>query len=303
MPAPDVLIVGSIALDTIKTPFGKVKDALGGSAVYAAYAASFFCKPAIMGVVGKDFPKKHLKMLEARGIDTSAVEVSKGKTFRWEGFYDFDLNIAHTKKTELGVFKHFKPEVPETLRNTGFVFLGNISPKLQLSVLNQMEKKPELAVSDTMNYWICKDRKGVLEVVKKADMGLMNDGEARMLFRTGSLVKAAREILKLDSEFAVIKKGEHGCVLFTKDTHFAAPGYPLENVLDPTGAGDSFAGAFMGYLAKTRSLTEPNLRKAVVYGSTVASFAAEGFSLGNLRNKTFGDIESRYLQFRKIVEF
>jgi len=302
----DVLIVGSLALDTIKTPFGKVKDALGGSATFAAVAASLFCKPAIVGVVGKDFPDEHLKMLEERGIDISAVERSDKGTFKWEGYYEHDLNVAHTVRTELNSFEHFEPGVPGHLRETPFVFLGNIAPKMQASVLGQMEssgKKPQLSVSDTMNYWIKKDREGVLGIIKDVNIGLMNDGEARMLFRTNNLAKAAQEILGLNSEFAIIKKGEHGCVLYTKDSHFAAPGYPLEKVLDPTGAGDSFAGAFIGYLAKTKDLGEANMRKAIIYGSVVASFVAEGFSIENIKGKTVADIDERYAEFKKIVEF
>ncbi|MBU0662463.1 sugar kinase, partial [Candidatus Micrarchaeota archaeon] len=294
---------GSLALDTIKTPFGEVKDALGGSAMFASVAASLFCKPAIVGVVGEDFPEEHLKMLEKRGIDISAVEKSDKGTFKWEGYYEHDLNVAHTVKTELNSFEHFEPKVPEHLRETPFVFLGNIAPKLQMSVIGQMKTKPGLSVSDTMNFWIQQDKKGVLDVIRKVDIGLMNDGEARMLFNTNSILKAAQEILKLDSDIAIIKKGEHGCVLYTDKTHFAAPGYPLEKVLDPTGAGDSFAGAFIGYLAKTRDLSEKNVRKAIIYGSTVASFVAEGFSIDNIKGKTVADIDERYAEFKKIVEF
>ncbi len=303
-PLVDLVIVGSIALDSVRTPFGEVSRALGGSATYAAYAASFFAKPGIVGVVGSDFPNGHLEMLRKRGIDLSGLERRKDeKTFFWEGNYDFDMNLAHTVKTELNAFAKFNPELPDSYRKAEFLFLGNISPELQLAVLRQMKKRPKLVLADTMNFWIERNKDKVLKVVKEVDIALMNDAEARELFKTHNLVKAARRILRLDSEFAIIKKGEHGATLFTDSTFFSAPGYPLEDVIDPTGAGDCFAGAFLGYLSKTRSLTERNIRKAVVYASAVASFNAEGFSLNRLRQITRRDIEKRFREFRKISEF
>lgn len=300
---PDVVIVGSVALDSIRTPFGEVKEVIGGSATYSAFACSFFSKPGLVAVAGKDFPKENIELLEKREIDLTGLEIKDGKTFRWEGYYEFDLNQAHTVKTELNVFDKFSPALPEKYKNAEFLFLGNIDPELQLNVLNQMKKRPKLVIADTMNYWIETKREKVLEVIKAVDIGLMNDGEARMLFNTTNLVKAAREILKLDSEIAIIKKGEHGSILFTVDTHFSAPGYPLENVKDPTGAGDCFAGAMIGYLAKTKDLSESNFRKAMVYASALASLNAEDFSLNNLKRISISDIERRYTEFREIVKF
>jgi len=300
---PDVVIVGSVALDSVQTPFGKVERVLGGSASFSSVACSFFAKPGIVAVVGKDFPSENIDFFKSKGIDTKGLEVAEGKTFFWEGKYDFDLNTAHTIKTELNVFENFKPELPVSYKDAEFLFLGNIDPELQLQVLGQMNKRPKLVVADTMNYWIENKRDKVLEVVKKVDIALMNDGEARQLFETANLIDAAKKILELDSKIAIIKKGEHGCILFYEGNYFVAPGYPLEKVIDPTGAGDSFAGAMIGYLAKTSSLNEKNLRKALIYASSVASFNAEGFSLERLKTLSLEDINKRFNEFKKIMEF
>ncbi len=300
----EVVIVGSVALDDVKTPFGEVKNALGGSATYASIACSLFSKPGIVGVVGKDFPHKYIELLESKKIDLQGLEVDrKGKTFRWKGEYGLDLNTAKTIKTELNAFQSFSPKLPEAYRKADFLFLGNIGPELQLSVLAQMEKRPKLVVADTMNLWIETKRQKVLEVVEEVDLCLMNDAEARQLFRTSSIVKAAREILRLDSESAIIKKGEHGCVLFTKDSYFSCPGYPLENVKDPTGSGDAFGGSLIGYLAKTRDFSHANMRKAVVYASSTASFNAEGFSVERLKSVALKDVQQRYSEFAGFVKF
>ena len=299
----DVVILGSMAFDSLETPFGKVEMALGGSATYAATAASLFVKPGIVSIVGTDFPKEHSKFLESRGIDLSGVEHAKGKTFYWKGKYGFDINAAETLDVQLNVVEGFKPKVPDKYKNADYLFLGNFEPAIQKSVLEQMTKRPKLVVSDTMNYYIEKDREAVLEMVKLSDIALMNDGEARQLFKTASLVEAAKEILKLDSKIAIIKKGEHGCIFMTKDSFFSAPGYPLEKVVDPTGAGDSFAGTLTGYLAKTGDLSDENIRKAIVYASAVASYNAEGFSLDNLKKISTKDIDKRVNEFKKIVEF
>ena len=299
----DVVIVGSVALDSVKTPFGKVERALGGSATYASVAASFFSRPGIVGIVGRDFPKEHSEFLQRRGVDLSGLSFAEGKTFHWEGEYGFDLNQATTKKTELNVFEKFQPVLPKEYRKCGFLFLGNIQPELQLDVLSQMNRRPKLVIADTMNLWIQTKREKVLEVVKAVDICLMNDAEARMLFKTPNLIKAAREIIRLDSEMAIIKKGEHGSILFTEKSFFALPGYPLENVVDPTGAGDCFAGALMGWLSKTKDLSENNFRKAMVYASTIASFNAEGFSLDNLKKTGLADVEERFKAFKEIVKF
>ncbi|MBI2141141.1 sugar kinase [Candidatus Woesearchaeota archaeon] len=299
----NLVVVGSLALDTVKTPFGRVKDALGGAATYASYSASFFSKPAIVGVVGKDFPQQHLRLLEQRGVSVEGIKVDgKGKTFRWQGYYEYDMNEAKTVKTELGVFADFKPQLPESYKDAEYVFLANIDPELQLNVLQQV-KKPKLTLLDTMNYWINNKRQKLLEVIKSVDVLLLNDGEARQLFETPSLVKAAAAVLKLGPKFIIIKKGEHGALLFGDGSHFSAPGYPLENIKDPTGCGDSFAGALIGYLAGKGSTEEKELRKAIIYGSVVASFNAEDFSLERLKRLTAADIEKRYREFERIREF
>lgn len=299
----NLVIVGSVALDTVKTPFGKVKEALGGAATYSSYAASFFSKPGIVGVVGTDFPQKHTELLQQRGIDTSGVAVDKsGKTFRWEGYYEYDMNEAKTVRTELGVFANFRPQLPDSYKDAEYVFLANIDPELQLEVLSQV-KKPKLVLLDTMNYWINNKRRQLLDVVKRADTLLLNDSEARQLFETPNLVKAAAAALKLGPKFVIIKKGEHGALLFSNGSHFSAPSYPLEAIKDPTGCGDSFAGALIGYMASKNSSSESDLRKAVIYGSVVASFNAEDFSLERMKRLTAAEIEKRYKEFERIREF
>lgn len=297
----DVLIIGTIALDTIETPFGKVERALGGSAAYAAFAASFFSRPAVISVIGNDFPEEYIELMKKMGISLDGVNAT-GKTFHWDGFYEYDMNEAKTRKTELNSLDGFKAEVPQKYRNARYVFLANIDPEQQIAVLRQM-RKPELVVLDTMNFWINHKRKRLITAIKNADVLLLNDGEARQLFSTINLVKAANSALSLGPKAVIIKKGEHGALLFTKNKHFNAPGYPSENIKDPTGCGDSFGGAFIGYLAKTKDLSESNIRKAVIYGSVVASHNAEDFSLNRLKHLTIGDIEKRYKEFQDIREF
>ena len=297
----NVLIVGTVALDTIETPFGKVENAIGGSATYASIAASFFSSPAVISIIGKDFPQHYIELLKKRGINLDGVQISD-KTFHWTGYYEFDMNEAKTKKTELNSLKNFKVKIPEKFKNIKYIFLANITPEQQLEVLRQM-KKPKLVVLDTMNFWISSRKKILMEVIKKTDVLLLNDGEARQLFNTISLVNAANEALKLGPKAVIIKKGEHGALLFTKNKHFSAPGYPLENIKDPTGCGDCFGGAFIGYLAKTKDLSELNFRKAVVYGSVIASHNAEDFGLNKLKHLTMNEIEKRYKEFQEIREF
>ncbi len=297
----DVLVIGTVALDTIETPFGRVEKVLGGSATYASFAASFFSKPALMSVVGTDFPQECLNLIKKRNIDVEGLKVDD-KTFHWEGFYEYDMNEAKTKKTELNSLEHFKVEVPEKYKNIKYIFLANIDPELQLETLKQMNK-PGFVVMDTMNFWIDSKRKQLIDVIKKTDVLLLNDGEARQLFKTVNLVKAANKALSLGPNAVIIKKGEHGALLFTKGSHFNAPGYPLEELKDPTGAGDSFAGALMGYLAKTDDVSDENLRRAVVYGSVVASFNAEDFSLERLNRLTLEEIDARLLEFRTMRDF
>jgi ribokinase len=298
-----VLIVGSVALDSVKTPLGEVKDALGGAAVYSSVAAGFFTPVMMVGVVGKDFPSKHIDFLISRGIDTRGLQIVPGKSFRWGGSYEFDLNQAHTLFTELNVFAEFKPSIPSAYRSAEFVFLANIDPELQLEVLDQVEN-PKLIACDTMNFWIEGKRDALIEVMKRVDVAFLNDAEARQLIGTGSLIKAATEIRKLGPSTVIIKKGEHGAMMFCDDALcFAAPSYPLEEVVDPTGAGDSFAGGFIGYLAHTGDTSARNIRKAIICGSTIASYNVEGFSLSKLSELTPHDISERYSAFQHLVHF
>jgi len=295
------VIIGTVALDSIQTPFGKVEDALGGSATYASLAASFFSKPKIVSIVGKDFPQQHIEMLRGKNIETSGIEIGD-KTFRWKGFYEFDMNEAKTLKTELNVIANYKVKVPDDYKDAKYIFLANIDPEVQLDVINAM-KNAELIIMDTMNFWIDNKKDILLKTIKKCDILILNDGEARQLFETTNLVKAANFALKMVSKAVIIKKGEHGALLFTEKKHFSAPGYPLENIKDPTGCGDSFGGAFTGYLAKTKDLSDKNLRKAVVYGSILASYNAEGFGTEKLSNLKLEDINKRFKEFVDIREF
>ncbi len=297
----DVLIIGTVALDTIETPFGKVEKGIGGSATYASYAASFFSKPAVISVIGHDFPKEYIELLEKRGINLDGLKVHD-KTFHWDGYYEYDMNEAKTRKTELNSLANFKADVPENYKEIKYIFLANIDPEQQLETIKQI-KNPKFIVLDTMNFWISSKKKSLLDVIKKVDVLLLNDGEARQLFGTISLVKAANEALCLGPKAVIIKKGEHGALLFTKNKHFNAPGYPLENIKDPTGCGDCFGGAFIGYLAKTNDLSESNFRKAIIYGSVIASHNAEDFGLNRLKSLTMNDIEKRYKEFQAIREF
>ncbi len=297
-----ILVVGSIGLDNIETPFGKVENILGGSAIHFSYSASFFSPVKVVGVVGNDFPKKHLEELGKKNVDLKGIEIKKGKTFQWTGSYDYDLNQAHTLDTQLNVFEDFNPKLPSEYRNSNFIFLANMDPELQLKVLEQVES-PNLVVGDTMNFWIENKKDALLKTLKKVDIILMNDSEARELCKTYSLLEAAQSILKLGPSTVIIKKGEHGALMFTDSTHFAAPAYPLEEVNDPTGAGDSFAGGFLGYLAQTKDLSEINIRKAVVFGSVMASYNVENFGPRRLQNLALSEVDKRYKEFVGITRF
>ncbi|HLC98756.1 MAG TPA: PfkB family carbohydrate kinase [Candidatus Nanoarchaeia archaeon] len=301
----DVIFAGTIGLDDIETPFGKVKGVLGGSGVYSAYAASFFAKPGIVSIAGEDLPAEHIRALESRGISLKGVE-RKGRNFRWEGFYEFDMNEAKTLRTELNVLTEFDPKLPEEYRKARYIFLANVDPDIQLKVLKQIER-PEFVVMDTMNFWIEHKREEIIKVMKKVDVIVLNDGEARQLFNTVNLIQAANEALKYAKKAVVIKKGEHGALLFVKEDgktrHFNAPGYPLENVKDPTGCGDSFGGGFIGFITKTKDHSDANLRKAVIYGSVIASFNAEDFSLNRQKKLTKEEIEKRFSEMKEIREF
>lgn len=302
-----ILVVGSVALDSVETPFGKADDALGGSAIFFSASASYFNPINVVGVVGDDFPHHELEFLKTRNVSLDGIRTEIGKTFRWGGKYHEDLNQRDTLFTALNVFEHFKPEIPEKYKNSEYIFLGNIAPTLQLDVLAQV-KNPKLVALDTMNFWISGMKESLIEVIKKVDIILVNDQEAKELTNKANLVQAAKAVFELGPQVVVIKKGEHGALLFTKKGIFSAPALPLENVCDPTGAGDSFAGGFIGYLAKNDVLKngfldEAVLRKAMIYGSVMASFSIEDFSLEKLKDLSSQEISNRYIQFVELVSF
>jgi sugar/nucleoside kinase (ribokinase family) len=297
-----VLVVGSVALDSVETPFGKADNVIGGSGVFFSASASHLCPVQLVGVVGDDYPMAQLEPLKKRGVDMSGLEQASGESFRWRGRYRHDLNSAETLETRLGVFSHFSPKIPEQFRQAPFVFLANIDPRLQLDVLRQV-RRPKLVACDTMNFWIESRRPDILELIKHVDLITLNDGEARQLTDCANLVKAARWIMERGPKMVIIKKGEHGAFLFKDKSIFFAPAFPLEEVFDPTGAGDSFAGGFMGYLARTGDLGDANLRRAVVYGSAMGSFAVEKFSVQRLLELTPADISARVAEFRRLVAF
>jgi sugar/nucleoside kinase (ribokinase family) len=298
-----VLVVGSVALDSVETPFGKADNVLGGSGNFFAASASHLAPVQLVGVIGNDYPIDKLEQaFGPRAIDLAGLERADGSSFRWRGRYRHDLNTAETLETHLGVFSNFRPKIPEQFRNAPFVFLGNIDPRLQLDVLTQVAK-PKLVACDTMNFWIESRRSDVLKLLEHVDLITLNDAEARQLSDEFNLVKAARWIMAHGPRHVVIKKGEHGAFMFTEENIFFAPAYPLEAVFDPTGAGDSFAGGFMGYLARSGDLSEANLRRAVVYGSAMGSFAVEKFSVDRLLEITPDDIRRRVAEFHRLVVF
>jgi len=300
--ASQVLVVGSVALDSVETPFGKADDVLGGSGTYFSSSASHFAPVQMVGVVGDDYPVHLLQPLADRGVDLAGLEKVSGSSFRWRGRYRHDLNSAETLETHLGVFSHFRPNIPEQFRKAPFVFLANIDPRLQLQVLQQVEK-PRLVACDTMNFWIESRRPELVELLGHVDLITLNDGEARQLTEHTNLVQAARWILDKGPKHVLIKKGEHGAFMFTRDSVFFAPAYPLESVFDPTGAGDSFAGGFIGSLAASGDLSDASMRRAVVVGSAMGSFAVEKFSNGRLMEITRADIDARVQEFRQLVAF
>lgn len=299
-----LLVVGSIALDDVETPFDKIKNALGGSSTYISLAASYFTEPIhLVGIVGDDFSKEHIEMFKKYNIDLEGLQIIKGgKTFRWSGKYHYDLNVRDTLSTELNVFESFNPIIPEKSRKNRFIVLGNIDPILQLNVLDQMER-PRFSVCDTMNFWIEGKKKELLKVLKRVDVLIINDSEARLLSKEPNLIKSAKIICEMGPKYLVIKKGENGAMLFCDETVFSAPAYPLENIFDPTGAGDSFAGGFTGYLHKTQDLSFENLKRAIIYGSTMASLCVEKFSTGGLENLSASQIHNRFLEFKELSSF
>jgi len=288
-----VLVVGSVALDSVETPFGRVEGALGGSACYASVAAAFFSPVRMVAVVGEDFSYENVAQLAHHDVDLAGLRRVPGETFRWRGYYDYDLNQAHTISTELNVFEGFRPDLPEHYRHSPYAFLANIDPELQLSVLDQLVR-PRLVACDTMNYWIERARDRVLEVLARVDIALMNDAEARQLCEEPNLITAARRILNYGPGIVIIKKGEHGALMLSRESYFSAPSYPLEEVRDPTGAGDTFAGGFLGYLARTGQTDDEALRRAVICGAVLASFTVEDFSLRRLFRLTQEEIVERY---------
>ena len=300
-PAP-LLVVGAVAFDSVRTPYGEAKNILGGAATYFAVTASWFTPVRVVAVVGDDLGKEHLRVFQERGIDTEGLVRAPGKTFRWSGEYTGDMNEARTLETQLNVFEQFSPTLPDSYFDTKFVFLGNIDPVLQLHVRRQLPQA-RLTGLDSMNYWI----KGKPEELKKAlaeiDILMINETEARMLSGISNLKKATELIRKMGPPTVVIKRGEHGVMLFSEGGVFSAPAFPLDEVHDPTGAGDSFAGGFMGYLAKAGEFSDRELRRAVIYGSVMASYAVEEFGLARLLRLTPNEIEARYKAFKALTHF
>jgi len=297
-----ILVVGSLGFDDIETPFGRANHVLGGSTVYFSAAASLFAPVRVVSVVGTDMPLESFDFLRARGVDLAGLQVAEGKTFHWAGRYDYDMNSRETLATDLNVYADFHPRLPAGYEDSQHVFLANIHPSLQREILGQA-RRPRLTVMDTMNLWIEQERDALLETMHGVDMVSLNEEEARELSGTSSLVAAARYILSLGPRVVLIKKGENGCVMITPEGYFMAPAYPLEEVYDPTGAGDSFAGGFLGYLAGAPDLSDENLRRAVVYGSAVASFTVERFSVDRLRDLTRAEVDKRYAEFRRLTYF
>lgn len=297
-----VLVVGSVALDSVETPFGKAEDVLGGSATFFSASASLLTKVSVVGVVGSDYPIEKLEPLKERGVDFSGLERAEGQSFRWRGRYRHDLNSAETLETNLGVFSHFSPKIPDKLKSSPYLFLANIDPRLQLDVLNQVER-PKLIACDTMNFWIQSRRPDIIELLKHVDLMTLNDAEARQLTEKANLVQAAQWIMARGPRHVIIKKGENGAFMFTENSIFFAPAFPLESVFDPTGAGDSFAGGFIGHLAATGDLSDANMRRAVIYGSVMGSFAVEKFSIERLMTVTRAEIVQRMREMRRLVTF
>lgn len=300
-----LLIVGTVAFDTIETPFGKIEKTMGGAANYIAIAASqFSLNSAIVSIVGEDYPKSFLNLLEEKNVDISAIETIKGgKSFFWSGKYHNDMNTRDTLDTQLNVLSSFKPVISEKFKDAEVLMLGNLHPKVQLEVLEQMQQKPKLVVLDTMNYWMQHTWDLLMQIIAKVDVITINDEEARQLTGEYSLVKAAQKIMLMGVKYVVIKKGEHGALLFYQNEVFFAPALPLEEVFDPTGAGDTFAGGFVGYLAKTDDISFENMKNAIIYGSTLASFCVEKFGTERMLSVTKDEISKRLLQFKELTQF
>ena len=297
-----LLVVGTVALDSVRTPFGNVDNALGGSATYFSTSASYFTDVRLVAVIGEDFPKEHIQFLKSKNVDTRGLEVQKGETFRWKGEYGYDLNEAHTLATDLNVLATFKPNITDDFKTSDVVFLANVDPEIQLDVLRQVEK-PKLVACDTMNYWISSKLDALKRTLKEVDLLTINEAEIRQLAGESSLVKAAKSVQAMGPKTIVVKQGSYGALMFNVHSVFSAPAYPLESVFDPTGAGDTFAGGFMGYLASTMNFSEDSMRKAVIFGSVMASLNVEAFSLDRLRSLDYQEIEDRYREFKKLTHF
>jgi len=297
-----LVVVGSVAIDTLETPHGRAPDVLGGAATYFAVAASFFTPVQLVAVVGEDFPQHELEWFRSRGIDLAGLETRPGRSLRWTGRYHEDMNVRDTLSFEANVFQEFSPELPQSYRDTPFVFLANIAPSLQARVLDQV-RQPKLVGADTMNLWIETTRADLDALLRRVPLLMINDEEARLLSGERNMVLAARRILAMGPRSVMIKRGEYGVIYFSGDTVFAVPAYPLEQVFDPTGAGDAFAGGTMGYLASCGDISPASLRRAIVYGSVVASFTVEAFSLERLRHLTREEIDQRYRQFVSLTTF
>ena len=297
-----LLVVGSVALDTVKTPFGEKSEVLGGSATYFSTSASYFTEVDLIAVVGKDFPEEHVEFLKGRGINLAGLERSEGETFRWKGEYTHQLNEAKTLDTRLNVLETFRPKIPDAYRHPSMLFLGNIDPEIQLDVVKQVTR-PSLIACDTMNFWINGKQDALWRVLEHIDVLVINDGEARALGNDPNLVKVARDILRRGPKYLIVKRGEYGVLMFSEKGVFGAPAFPLEQVLDPTGAGDTFAGGFMGYLAATGDLSEDAFRQAIIFGSVMASFTVEAFSLDRLRILDYKEIEERFGEFKRLTHF
>ena len=299
-----VLVVGSIAIDSVKTQLEEHREVLGGAASYASIGASFFSSVDLVGIVGTDFPQEYIDLFKSRGINLDGMEVADGRTFRWSGEYEWDMNQRRTLDLELNVFETFKPKIPEAYKRAPIILLGNISPVLQNHVLDQVEH-PRFVVADTMDLWIETTKPPLLDLLKRVDLLVLNDGEARQLTSETSLIKAGRRLIQLGPKFVAIKKGEHGCLLLGRDHFFSCGAFPLEDIHDPTGAGDTFAGGFTGYLAglEKETFEFADLKKAVVYGSLLASFCVESFSLDRLRTLSREEVEERYQLFKVMSHF
>jgi sugar/nucleoside kinase (ribokinase family) len=297
-----LLVVGSVALDTVKTPFGEVSEVLGGSATFFSTAASYFTSVDLIAVVGEDFPPQHLDFLKSRGIDVTGLERRPGATFRWKGEYTHQLNEAHTLDTKLNVFETFRPQIPDAYRSPDLLFLGNIDPELQLDVLQKLSRPP-LVACDTMNFWINGKRDVLWRVLEQVDILIINDGEARALGEDSNLVKVAKKVLARGPKHLIIKRGEYGVLMFNEKQMFGAPAFPLEDVRDPTGAGDTFAGGFLGYLTATGNRSLEAFKQAIIFGSVMASFTVEAFSLDRLRILDYKEVQERFRAFKRLTHF